>query len=46
MLWLNVKGNRELKLKESLTKWADHISSGMRKRSAVSLLELDHEAKD
>lgn len=30
--WLNVKGIRELKLKENLTKWADHISNGMRKR--------------
>ncbi|KAF8581380.1 chromatin remodeling complex protein [Ramaria rubella] len=32
MSWLNVKGNRELKLKENLTKWADHISAGMRRR--------------
>ncbi|KAF8523145.1 chromatin remodeling complex protein [Hysterangium stoloniferum] len=31
--WLNVKGNRELKLKDNLNKWADHISGGMRKRA-------------
>ncbi|GJJ08760.1 hypothetical protein Clacol_002979 [Clathrus columnatus] len=30
--WLNTKGIRELKLKENLSKWADHIASGMRKR--------------
>jgi len=34
--WLNPKGNRELKLKENLSKWADHIINGMRKRLAVS----------
>ena len=37
MSWLNVKGNRELKLKENLTKWADHIIGGMRKRLSVSV---------
>ena len=36
MSWLNVKGNRELKLKENLNKWADHITGGMRKRLSVS----------
>jgi hypothetical protein len=38
MAWLNVKGNRELKLKENLSKWADHIAGGMRKRATVSII--------
>lgn len=44
MTWLNAKGNRELKLKENLIKWADHILGGMRKRSSVSVLvpEFEH----
>lgn len=32
LAWLNVKGNRESKLKETLTKWRPHIVAGMAKR--------------
>ena len=34
--WLNVKGHRELTLKNVLTKWLDHILSGVKRRQAVS----------
>ncbi|KAI0321703.1 chromatin remodeling complex protein [Amylostereum chailletii] len=32
--WLNPKGNRELALRNALTKWWPHIAPGMRKRHA------------
>ncbi|KAF9512921.1 hypothetical protein BS47DRAFT_1329990 [Hydnum rufescens UP504] len=32
LAWLNVKGHRELALKNVLNKWLDHILAGMRKR--------------
>ncbi len=34
--WLNPKGHREVALKAALTKWWIHITSGIRKRTAVS----------
>lgn len=36
--WLNPKGNRELALRNTLTKWWPHIVPGIRKRLAVSRL--------
>ena len=36
--WLNPKGNRELALRNTLTKWWPHIVPGIRKRLAVSFL--------
>jgi bromodomain adjacent to zinc finger domain protein 1A len=36
--WLNPKGNRELALRNNLTKWWPHIVPGIRKRLAVSQL--------
>lgn len=36
--WLNPKGNRELALRNTLTKWWPHIVPGIRKRLAVSHL--------
>jgi hypothetical protein len=33
--WLNPKGNRELALRNTLTKWWPHIVPGMRKRLSV-----------
>jgi bromodomain adjacent to zinc finger domain protein 1A len=33
--WLNPKGNRELALKNALTKWWPHIAPGIRKRLGV-----------
>lgn len=36
--WLNIKGHRELALKNVLTKWLDHILSGVKRRQAVSRL--------
>ena len=38
--WLNPKGNRELALRNTLTKWWPHIVPGIRKRLAVSLKVL------
>jgi len=35
MAWLNVKGHREVALKNSLGKWLDHVVAGMKKRTAV-----------
>ena len=35
--WLNPKGNRELALKNTLTKWWPHIAPGIRKRLVVRL---------
>lgn len=35
LAWLNLKGNRELALKNALVKWMDHILPGMRKRYSV-----------
>ena len=35
--WLNTKGIRENALKNNMTKWMAHITSGARKRLAVSL---------
>jgi hypothetical protein len=35
--WLNVKGQRELSLKNVVTKWMDHIVGGMKRRQLVSL---------
>ena len=34
--WLNPKGNRELALRNTLTKWWPHIVPGIRKRLSVS----------
>lgn len=34
--WLNIKGHRELALKNVLTKWLDHILSGVKRRQVVS----------
>jgi bromodomain adjacent to zinc finger domain protein 1A len=34
--WLNVKGHRELALKNVLTKWLDNILSGVKRRQVVS----------
>jgi bromodomain adjacent to zinc finger domain protein 1A len=39
LAWLNVKGHRELALKNVLNKWLDHILAGMRKRLSVSALD-------
>lgn len=39
--WLNVKGHRELALKNALTKWLDHILSGTKRRQAVRAACLD-----
>lgn len=36
MAWLNPKGHREVALKSVLTKWWPHITSGLRRRVAVS----------
>jgi bromodomain adjacent to zinc finger domain protein 1A len=38
--WLNPKGNRELALRNTLTKWWQHIVPGIRKRLSVSLLGI------
>ncbi len=40
--WLNPKGNRELALRNNLTKWWPHIVPGIRKRLAVSQLICSH----
>lgn len=36
--WLNVKGHRELSLKNQLSKWMDHIMGGIRRRQSVSFI--------
>lgn len=36
--WLNPKGNRELALRNTLTKWWPHIVPGIRKRLSVRQL--------
>ncbi len=38
--WLNPKGNRELALRNNLTKWWPHIIPGIRKRLAVSQIRV------
>ena len=38
LAWLNPKGNRELALKNALTKWWPHIAPGIRKRITVRFL--------
>ena len=40
--WLNPKGNRELALRNTLTKWWPHIVPGIRKRLSVRLLGNFH----
>ncbi|KAI5835871.1 hypothetical protein K523DRAFT_359692 [Schizophyllum commune Tattone D] len=46
MQWLNVKGHRELALKNTLTKWWPHITGGMRKRYAdLNAKQLAPEAR-
>jgi len=36
--WLNPKGHRETALKAALSKWWVHITAGVRRRIAVSLM--------
>lgn len=39
--WLNPKGNRELAVKNALSKWWDLLAPGVRKRTAVGF-SLEH----
>lgn len=42
--WFNVKGHRELALKNALTRWLDHILAGIKRRQAVCAACLDSSA--